>query len=213
MKKTFNFGKRAIMNPKIKNNEVTITIELEKKEKGLVFSACGDVWNSKHTDIVMGGQCLDSLYPYLKNNKKYLEILDLWKKYHLNDMNAWCECEHEENASEKIKLYKMRYNTEGKRLSKIRDLGIFKEFIEVTEEGKKNIPIALYELQESKIFNETGIEEKTRGWITYNPVLSPDGLLGKECKKCGAKYGHAWYFHPIPENDLKRIKNLFESEI
>ena len=210
MKKTFKFGEFAIADKKIKNNEITITIELKDSEKGKTFSACGYVWNSKHTDIIMGGQCIDDLEQYLKNNKTYLTILELWQKYHLNDMHAWCECEHEENASEKIKVYKMRYNAEGKRLSKIRDLGIFKEFIEVTEQGKKNIPIALYELQESKVFNETGIEEKTRGWVTYNKILSPNGLLGKACPKCGAKYGHSWYFHAIPENDLKRIEKLFE---
>ena len=211
MRKIISFGKRAVGNPRIKNNEVTIEIELKETEKGLEFTASANVWNSKHTDIIMGGQCLDSLGQYLKHNKTYKEILDLWQKYHLNGMHAWCEHEHEENPSEKVKVYKLRYNEEGERLSKIRDLGIFKQFIEVTEEGMKNVPMALYELRASKVFNETGIEEETRGWITYNEVLSPDGLIGKPCKVCGAKYGCSWYFHAIPENDLKRIEALFEN--
>ena len=210
MKKTFNFGKKAVANPRIKNNEVTITIELRDTDKGLEFSASGYVWNSKHTDIIMGGQCIDDLGKYLRGNKVYKEILDLWQKYHLNGMNAWCSCEHEENSSEKIKLYKLRYNDEGKRLSKIRDLGIFKQFIEVTEQGMKNVPMALYELQEYKSLGQTGIEEKTRGWVTYNEILSPDGLIGKSCKICGARYGHGWYFHAIPEKDIKRIQALLE---
>ena len=208
MRKVFDFGKHKVANPKIKNNKITVTIELKETEKGEEFSACADVWDAHHTDIIMGGQCIDDLMLYLKHNKTYKTILDLWQKYHLNGMNAWCQCEHEENPSEKIKVYKLRYNEEGERLSKIRDLGIFKQFIEVTEEGMKNIPSALYELRDYKSLGDTGIEEKTRGWVTYNPVFSPEGLIGKECKTCGAKYGHGWYFHPIPHNDLEKIKEL-----
>ena len=210
MKKIINFGKRAVNNPRIKNNEITVELNLKETEKGLEFTASANVWNSKHTDIIMGGQCLDSLEQYLKYNKKFKTILEMWRKYHLNGMHAWCEHEHEENPSEKVKVYKLRYNEEGERLSKIRDLGIFKEFIEVTEQGLKNIPSALYELRTSKVFNETGIEEKARGWVDYDEVLSPEGLIRKPCKVCGAKYGCSWYFHAIPENDLEVIKELMK---
>jgi hypothetical protein len=211
MKKVFDFGKKAVANRKIRNNRITIEIELKQTSKGEEFTASADVWNSKNTDIIMGGQCLDKLMPYLKNNKTYKTILDLWHKYHLNGMRAWCQCEHTENPSEKIKVYKLRYNEEGERLSRIRDLGIFKQFITVTEEGMKNIPSALYEICAYKSLGDTGIEEKTRGWITYDAILSPEGLIGKECPTCGAKYGHGWYFHPIPENDLNTIKELINS--
>ena len=163
MRKVFNFGKKAVSNSKIKNNLITIEVELRDTDKGLEFSACGNVWNSKHTDIIMGGQCIDDLEQYLKGNKTYKTILEMWKKYHLNGMNAWCACEHKENPSEKVKVYKLRYNEEGERISKIRDLGLFKNYIEVTEEGLKNIPSALYELDEFKSLGKTGIEEKTRG--------------------------------------------------
>ena len=210
MKKIISFGKRAVNNPRIKNNEITVELNLKETEKGLEFTASANVWNSKHTDIIMGGQCLDSLEQYLKYNKKFKTILEMWRKYHLNGMHAWCEHEHEENPSEKVKLYKLRYNEEGERLSRIRDLGIFKQFIEVTEEGMKNVPMALYELQAYKSLGETGIEEKSRGWINFDEVLSPDGLIGKPCKVCGAKYGCSWYFHAIPENDLEDIKELMK---
>lgn len=210
MKKVISFGKRAVNNPRIKNNEITVELNLKETEKGLEFTASANVWNSKHTDIIMGGQCLDSLEQYLKYNKTFKTILEMWRKYHLNGMHAWCEHEHEENPSEKVKVYKLRYNEEGKRLSNIRDLGIFKQYIEVTEEGMKNVPMALYELQAYKSLGETGIEEKTRGWIDYDEILSPEGLIHKPCKVCGAKYGCSWYFHAIPENDLEVIKELMK---
>lgn len=207
MKKVFDFGKYAIDSAR-KVNAVTVEINLRETDKGPEFTASATVWNSKNTNCIMGGQCLDSLVPYLKSNTTFMEIYRLWGLYHLNGAHAWCTCEHEENPKDKIKVYSMRYNEEGERLSKIRDLGIFTHFIEVTEEGLKNIPSALYELNSYKTLRETGIEEKIRGRVTYNEVLSPEGLIGKECPTCGAKYGHSWYYHPIPEEDLQKIKEL-----
>lgn len=75
-----------------RNCEVTLEVELRKDKEGRpVFSACGNLWNNLHTDIIWGGQCIDDLaneFPSLRRNKLYMEILDLWKKHHLNDMNA-----------------------------------------------------------------------------------------------------------------------------
>jgi hypothetical protein len=211
MKKVFNFGKYAVSNPSRKANEITVEVNLKETGKGLEFTASGMVWNARHTDCIMGGQCIDDLAEYLKGNKTYKTILSMWQKYHLNGMHAWCQCPHEENPREKVKIYKLRYNEEGERLSQIRDLGIFKEFIEVTEQGMKNIPSALYELREYKSLGETGIETKTRGRVTYNEVLSREGLIGKPCPHCGAEYGKSWYFHPIPEQDLQKIKDLIQN--
>jgi hypothetical protein len=89
MKKKINFGKIAYNNPKIKNNLVTLDIELNyNKSDKPCFTASASVWNSKGTDIVTGGQCLDSLLPYFKNNKLFNQIYRLWELYHLNDLNA-----------------------------------------------------------------------------------------------------------------------------
>ena len=90
MKRTFNFGKIDYYNTGRKINAVEITIELREEDGKPVFSASGDVWNIKHTDIIMGGQCLDDpiIVKHLKGNKTFEEILDLWKKYHLNDTHA-----------------------------------------------------------------------------------------------------------------------------
>jgi len=205
MKKYFDFGKIAFDSTR-KINKVTVKVELKEKDGKEVFSVSGDVWNSKGTDIVCGGQCLDSLVPYLKGNKTFMQIYRLWKLYHLNDMHAWCEHGDNTDASEKLKIYHLRYNEEGERLSRIRDLGKFKSLIEVTEEGLKNIPSALYEPR--TYLGNKGVEEKTRGWVTYDRVFSPEGYIGKECPICKAKYGHAWYYRPIPQEDLQVIKDL-----
>ena len=91
MKKIVNFGKVDGYGSGCKNCLVQVAIELKENNRGLlVFTASGAVWNSKGTDHIRGGQCLDDLlkYPQLRNNKKYLTIYNLWKKYHLNDMHA-----------------------------------------------------------------------------------------------------------------------------
>lgn len=90
MEKIISFGKIAY-NSNRKENEVTLELSLNEKEKGIVFSCCCYVWNRIHTDIVAGGQCLDELVPFFKHNKLFMEIHKLWKQYHLNDMHAGTE--------------------------------------------------------------------------------------------------------------------------
>lgn len=52
------------------------------------FSACGDVWNSRHTLILCGGQCLDDMKKHLIQNDEFRAVYRLWKKYHLNGLRA-----------------------------------------------------------------------------------------------------------------------------
>jgi hypothetical protein len=79
-----------------KGGEKTFTISKETKEriytgettpKYYEFSVCGTVYNRLKTDCYMGGQCLDEIARYIKT-PLFKEIYTLWKKYHLNSMNA-----------------------------------------------------------------------------------------------------------------------------
>lgn len=99
IKKEITFGKVAASGGKVKRNLVTLELELKNAEKDKpVFSVCGNVWNHLHTDIIQGGQCVDSIWEeygkQLKNQVLYKEILRLWIKWHLNDMHA--ECIHQQ---------------------------------------------------------------------------------------------------------------------
>ena len=98
MKKTISFGKIDYNNSGKKINEITVDIELKLKYNGItidnepvenyyVFSASASVWNHIHSDIIAGGQMFDKLMPYFKDNKLYLQIYRLWKRWHLNDLN------------------------------------------------------------------------------------------------------------------------------
>ncbi len=87
-RKVFDFGKVDGYNNGRKDYEVEL--EMSLTEDGC-FSVCADLWNASHTDILMGGQCIDDLYndfTELRQNPLYCEIMELWQKYHLNDMKA-----------------------------------------------------------------------------------------------------------------------------
>ena len=112
MKKTFNFGKIGCTNKTKRVNSAEITVELRRRggedtftidrktgEKTITGKApeyvelaiCGSVWNARHTDVVMAGQCLDSIKKYrnqLSDPDLFDTIYSLWKNYHLNGMHA-----------------------------------------------------------------------------------------------------------------------------
>ena len=87
MERTINFGKIAYDGNR-KINQVEVRIELKECKDGPVFSACAYVWNSRHTDCVAGGQCIDTLYKYFRGNIDYMNIYELWARNHLNNMHA-----------------------------------------------------------------------------------------------------------------------------
>lgn len=93
MKKVFDFGKVDWNGTGRKTNAVTIEVELRDTDKGPEFSACGNVWNARHTDVVCAGQCLDSIHEFtaLKFNPLFKKIYNLWNSYHLNGCMAGTE--------------------------------------------------------------------------------------------------------------------------
>lgn len=91
MKRTFNFGKIDYYGRGRKINSVEVKVELS--DKG-VFTASANIWNSKHTDCVCGGQCLDEVAKYIKSDK-FKKIYRLWELYHLNDMHPGTEKQEE----------------------------------------------------------------------------------------------------------------------
>lgn len=89
MRRAYSFGKVAYCG-KRKINEVTLEIELRNWNGYPEFTACANVWNNIHTDIVACGQMIDDLYnefATLRDSVLYKTIMQLWKKYHLHDIS------------------------------------------------------------------------------------------------------------------------------
>lgn len=94
MKRTFDFGCIDFEGKGTARNRVTVEMEYKQDGDKKRFSVSANIWNTRHSDIVCGGQCLDTIAPYMNNNPVFSEILRLWELYHLNDMHP--ECGHPE---------------------------------------------------------------------------------------------------------------------
>lgn len=224
MKKTFDFGKIDFQGRSRKCNAVTVEMEYREDGDKKRFSVSANVWNAFHSDIVAGGQCLDSIAPYI-HNSTFSEILRLWKLYHLNDMHP--ECMHQaaqgwtDRAKEMATLYvftmipeairerdslKRRIltaaqNGEAWKTSPAEQLLLSLEY-SITAEAEtlpENIA-TFYRLKETKV--------QICGRLT--PKEHSRGILGKPCPVCGYKYGHSWNYFPIPPEDEQIIYKLLK---
>ena len=87
--RVFKFGKIAAWGTR-KIHAVEVEVCLKEKNGHPVFTASGTVWNSRGTDSIWAGQCLDRLNNInaLRYNSLFARIYRLWKLYHLNDTHA-----------------------------------------------------------------------------------------------------------------------------
>lgn len=96
-KAKLDFGK-VDAEGKGKVNRVVVEIELRgdapkshlplSTTKGLELSICGQVHNARGSDWLSGGQNYDELAELLPHSPLMSEIVGVWKRWHLNDMNA-----------------------------------------------------------------------------------------------------------------------------
>lgn len=197
MKQIYTFGKVDYNGNGRKTHEVTIEIELKQENGKETFTAGGNVWNSKHTDIVMGGQCIDDIWKeygnQLENRKLYQMIMRLWKQYHLNDMHAGCI---HQDGWENILLDDSKPKTQ-------ENMAIWTYPLDTPLEA-----IGRYILSKlhGKAFKVARKFIKINGWATNQ---HKKGLLTKACKICGHKYGSDWQYRAIPDYDMKVIRGLF----
>lgn len=123
--KTLSFGKIAYTG-KAKTNLVEIEIALKNKETAIdyetlqpltnvpEFTASAHIWDSKHYDHVIGGQCLDEIKELFPNNENIARIHAIWGKYHLSGLNAGTkkQCDAIDSWREKTGLKGWQYQNE-----------------------------------------------------------------------------------------------------
>lgn len=228
-KKTFSFGKVDYLNHGRNDCAVDVTIELRDTDKGPEFSASGNIWNARHTDIYSGGQNLDTIAHFVKG-PTFKKIYRLWSLYHLNGMHA--ECEHQralgwrELAGEEVTSYAFDLNDDTRekvKKAKARAINCLKAgetFTPTPEETRlSNLPESL-ELAIDELSDEYAAmykpgkflsgwkheKHERRGWVRYEEDAR--GLLGRPCPVCGYKYGTSWLYAEIPADDLQQILYL-----
>ncbi len=84
MRKTIELGKIDYNNVGRRNHLATIEFSFD----GSRFSASANIWNTRNTDIVCGGQCLEEVCAYFPNNDHAQRLLAIWREWHLNDVKA-----------------------------------------------------------------------------------------------------------------------------
>lgn len=111
MEKTFNFGKIDYKGVGKRNNSIVLQVEYKKNRSGkMVFSASCEVLNSRG-NIIACGQMLDDENVITKvENPLYKEIVDLWHKYHLNDLHFGTK--KQERALKQANLIEKTYLTQ-----------------------------------------------------------------------------------------------------
>ena len=115
MKKVFKFGKIDYNGSGRKNCTVEVEIRLEEEHNSfydkdyLEFTACGDIWNPRHTDSYSCGQNLDTIKEHIPDNLLFDVIYRMWKKYHLNGLHAGTK-EQEQAVNEYFKRENKRYD-------------------------------------------------------------------------------------------------------
>lgn len=163
------------------------------------------------------------------------KLCDIWDKWHLNDMRAYCQHQKElgwnEQAREEITLYHYTITTEAsdaQRRAKQEALNALREgrtfeptkeqvFFANLEYGlhvyeKLSGEIAQYYRPHKALYNSDHgfTETKTRGWIRYDE--SDKGILCKPCPVCGYKYGTSWLKEDVPQDVIDWLFALPETQ-
>ena len=90
--------------------EVDVEISLKLEKDPATLSICGNVWNARKSDIINGGQCQDTLRELTEKGvftkwnvdpAKFKQLLDIWDRWHLNDLNPACEHQRSEHWGKK----------------------------------------------------------------------------------------------------------------
>jgi hypothetical protein len=164
-------------------------------------------------------------------------LLEVWERWHLNDMRA--ECVHQrangwrEKAAEKVTLYHWRMTREASEAQKAAE----KAAINALKDGKTFTPtqeqsfiaalpyaqttytaelpakIAGYYEPKKPLYAGDGghTEIKTLGWVRQDE--HPDGILSRPCPVCDYKYGTKWLKEEVPQDVIDWLLSLPTSEV
>jgi hypothetical protein len=150
-------------------------------------------------------------------------FVDVWDRWHLNDMRAGCE--HQTGPEWKpkritLRTYTLKIEIVNKRAAYRSDLlrrlgegetvtptieqaSLLHLQSEVTRSGDLPPDISWY-------YECTREESKWSDWI--HPHEHPEGTLNKPCPVCGHPYGHDWRKEDLPEDVVEFLRALPDAD-
>ena len=166
------------------------------------YSACGSVWNHIHTDIISGGQNLESMAKFaaIRNDKNFSEAFRLWKMYHLNGMTAGSPAQ--EAAKEDFKVDREKVTWYWYDETDITDnTDNYGRHMTDNETEAKAAQAAGHYVKAVK----GDYNDQLAVFLTRRGLYTDKGYIyeGKPYK-----YAHAWLTTEIPESDKARIRAL-----
>lgn len=167
---------------------------------------------------------------------QWLDLLDVWEKWHLNDMRPNCEHQTgpEWDTRKELTLYYFRLSpdTEHFRIATAKDQGeallACRPFIPTQEQTKVALMADRLTFHEATLPKELAgyyvpnwpqyngdtynraSEVKTAGWVY--PTEHPQGLLCKPCPVCGYAYGAEWRKESLPAAVASFIESLPDTD-
>lgn len=230
---------KLFIKTEIKDGKLSISGVIGPRKSGNSAGGCGQIdMEFVHRDPKQNDKRYhNTLIPYQKikyaknwNATKWLDLLDIWHKWHLNDMKASCEHQRDlgwdEQAAEEVIIYKWKLKSdylerqrelEYKAIDDLKEKGIAKmdEYSReifakpyTIETREKELPYTLDTYYQA---DESHEKKTTRGSLRVDEHA--DGILSKSCPSCGYKYGHSWIKRPLPAEVISFIESLPESEI
>lgn len=165
--------------------------ELKDGPHGLEFSASGEAWNNRRTDIFLGGQCLETFAKLgMMRVGSAKRILEIWREWHLNDMNAGTVEQQRALEEEKEKM-----------AQKARTLPNASRYFYDAEMTEIN-PHVLDELA------GLGSRLSYYDWAVH--ALKQRGLYEVPHPETGEpyRYGSQWLFRKIPDAIVAELKAM-----
>ena len=115
MTRILGLGKVDYNNSGRRNCKATLEWELTSDGE---FTMSANIWNPRETDIYCGGQCVDEVASYFPYNAKVQRMVEIWRRWHLNDSQAGCEHQrtlgwksYDEHPSEPCPVCGYKYGT------------------------------------------------------------------------------------------------------
>lgn len=175
----FTFDNIAFWPTSRKSNAVEVEIILTKQDNGeYVFGACGAIWNCRHTEWLSGGQNLDTIHDYIKNDDVFDEIYDIWNNFHLNGMNGGTRKQEAALVKESDRR-NAEHKAKGEKLEEaLTHVARYDDACDYL----KSIGLYIDKLADGEVLNYETDEVNAdhypygRGWITR---VLPDGVLNR----------------------------------
>ncbi len=192
--------RREVRLGRMDNRPVLIDIELRRKDGergGLVLSISGhhgaiaygqiqDTVRELAQRATMGDATLD---PAIKNQAELRQLVDIWERWHLNDLRAGCE--HQRALGWKV--CPGHYGAEGQTCSHPAPP------VPASDEDMRQ---ALRDLQSSGVAL-VGCSTSYR---------CAEDAVGKPCPECGYEFGSAWLFEELPAGVVRFLHTFAQGK-